>query len=159
MPYLNRMLILSKSEFEEIMSELQQYPVIYSQTVAWGDMDVFGHVNNAMYYRYIESARLAYLGKLNIFDEDILTVVASNQCRYLKPVVYPDQLKVAARIDEIRNSAVRMHYLLWSEQQQSIVATSEAVIVCLNKNMQKTEIPEHIREKIKSLELTVQHEI
>ncbi len=30
------------------MSELQQYPVIYSQTVAWGDMDVFGHVNNAM---------------------------------------------------------------------------------------------------------------
>lgn len=86
-------------------------------------------------------------------------MVASNQCRYLKPVVYPDQLKVAARIDEIRNSAVRMHYLLWSEQQQSIVATSEAVIVCLNKNMQKTEIPEHIREKIKALELTVQHAI
>lgn len=48
------------------MSELQQYPVIYSQTVAWGDMDAFGHVNNATYYRYIESARLAYLGKLNI---------------------------------------------------------------------------------------------
>ncbi len=103
-------------------------------------------------YRYIESARLAYLGKLNIFDEDILTVVASNQCRYLKPVVYPDQLKKKWRheYDEIRNSAVRMHYLLWSEQQRSIVATSEAVIVCLNKNMQKTEIPEHIREKIKS---------
>ena len=40
------------------MSELQQYPVIYSQTVAWGDMDAFGHVNNAMYYRYIERALL-----------------------------------------------------------------------------------------------------
>lgn len=47
------------------MSELKQYPVIYEQTVAWGDMDAFGHVNNAMYYRYVESARLAYLGILD----------------------------------------------------------------------------------------------
>ena len=53
-----------------------------------------------------------------------------------------------------------MQYVLWSEKQQSIVATSEAVIVCVNKKtMQKTEIPEHIRGKIKALELSVQHEI
>lgn len=50
------------------MSELKQYPVIYEQTVAWGDMDAFGHVNNAMYYRYVESARLAYLGILDIHN-------------------------------------------------------------------------------------------
>ena len=53
------------------MSELQQYPIIYSQVVAWGDMDAFGHVNNVIYYRYIEIARLAYLNQLNVFDEDI----------------------------------------------------------------------------------------
>ncbi|MCO8043308.1 acyl-CoA thioesterase [Acinetobacter bohemicus] len=140
------------------MSELQQYPVIYSQVVAWGDMDAFGHVNNVIYYRYIESARLAYLNQLNVFDEDILTVVASNQCRYLKPVVYPDQLKIAVRIDELRHSAIRMHYLLWSEVQQCIVATSEAVIVCLNKHtLQKTVIPPTIREKIIQLESSVGH--
>src|SRR5690606_8768705 len=101
-----------------MMSELKQYPVIYEQTVAWGDMDAFGHVNNAMYYRYVESARLAYLGILDIHNEPVFTVVSSNQCRYLKPVVFPDHLKVAARIEEIRNSAVRMQYLLWSEKQQ-----------------------------------------
>lgn len=54
----------------EIMKELSVYPVILEQTVAWGDMDAFGHVNNVQYYRYIESARIAYLMKLNIFDED-----------------------------------------------------------------------------------------
>lgn len=143
-----------------MMSELKQYPVIYAQNVAWGDMDALGHVNNAMYYRYIENARLAYLGALDLLNERVSTVVSSNQCRYLKPVVFPDHLKVAARIEEIRNSAFRMHYLLWSEQQQSIVATSEAVIVCIDKNtLQKTEIPQYIREKIKTLELTAQHEI
>ena len=40
------------------MQSLEQYPVILEQPVAWGDMDAFGHVNNVMYYRYIESARL-----------------------------------------------------------------------------------------------------
>lgn len=142
------------------MSELQQYPVLYEQTVAWGDMDAFGHVNNVIYYRYIESARLAYLDELELLNESVVTVVSSNQCHYLKPVVYPDHLKIAVRIEELRNSAFRMKYLLWSKQQQGIVATSEAVIVCVDKNtLHKTKIPEYIREKIKALELTVQHEI
>ena len=61
------------------MKELSVYPIIHQQTVAWGDMDAFGHVNNVQYYRYIESARIAYLMALNIFDQDILTVVASSQ--------------------------------------------------------------------------------
>jgi len=69
-------------------SELKQYPVIYEQTVAWGDMDAFGHVNNAMYYRYVESERLAYLVILDLRNEPVFTVVSSNQCRYLKPVVF-----------------------------------------------------------------------
>lgn len=142
------------------MSELQQYPVVYAQSVAWGDMDALGHVNNAMYYRYIENARLAYLDALDLLNESVSTVVSSNQCRYLKPVVFPDHLKIAACIEEIRNSAFRMHYLLWSEKQQSIVATSEAVIVCIDqKTLQKTQIPEHIRKKIEALELTAGHEI
>lgn len=42
------------------MLELSNYPIVYEQKVAWGDMDAFGHVNNVQYYRYIESARIAY---------------------------------------------------------------------------------------------------
>ena len=54
------------------MQELSIYPVVHEQTVAWGDMDAFGHVNNVQYYRYIESARIAYLMVLNIFENDII---------------------------------------------------------------------------------------
>ncbi|WP_110974802.1 acyl-CoA thioesterase [Acinetobacter sp. WCHAc060042] len=142
------------------MRSLLDYPLVYTQQVAWGDMDAFGHVNNVMYYRYVESARLAYIERTGILSSDILTVVASNQCKYLKPVFYPDQLSIGARIEELRNSAFRMHYLLWSEQQQSIVAEAEAVIVCVAKvNMQKTLIPELTRHKLKEFELTIGHKI
>jgi len=142
------------------MTKLTDYPVIYEQNVAWGDMDAFGHVNNVIYYRYIESARICYLDVLNIFKLDINTVVASSQCKYLKPVFYPDQLKIGVRVEEIRNSAFRMNYLIWSSVQQQNVALGEAVIVCVDKeNMQKTLIPEIIREKIIKIEKTVKHDL
>ncbi|NNH38155.1 acyl-CoA thioesterase [Acinetobacter terrae] len=142
------------------MLTLSDYPVIYEQSVAWGDMDAFGHVNNVMYYRYIESARIRYMDELNIFQQDVYTVVASNQCKYIRPVFYPDQLKIGVRVEEMRNSALRMSYLLWSETQQTVVALSEAVIVCVNKeNMNKTEIPAVIREKVTEIELIVNHQI
>ena len=116
------------------MLTLSDYPVIHEQPVAWGDMDAFGHVNNVMYYRYIESARIRYMDQLNIFQQDVYTVVASNPCKYIRPVFYPDQLKIGVRVEEIRNSAFRMSYLLCSEVQQTVVALGEAVIVCVNKD-------------------------
>jgi acyl-CoA thioester hydrolase len=142
------------------MQELSIYPVIHEQTVAWGDMDAFGHVNNVQYYRYIESARIAYLMVLNIFENDILTVVASNQCKYLRPVFYPDVLYIGARIEELRNSAFRMHYMLWSQAQNQVVATGEAVLVCVDKQTShKVNIPELIRNRIIQLEASVGHNL
>ncbi|MBL8321245.1 MAG: acyl-CoA thioesterase [Acinetobacter sp.] len=142
------------------MIELAEYPVIYEQKVAWGDMDAFGHVNNAVYYRYIESARICYFEELNIFQQDIYTVVASSQCQYLRPLFYPDQLKIGARVEEMRSSAIRMSYILWSGQQQNIAARGEAVIVCVDKlNLQKIPMPENIRQNIKQIEWRVQHDI
>ena len=142
------------------MKELSVYPVVHRQTIAWGDMDAFGHVNNVMYYRYMESARIRYMDELNIFQHDVYTVVASNQCKYIRPVFYPDQLKIGARVEEMRNSALRMSYLLWSEQQQAIVALGEAVMVCVDKeNMLKLPIPEIIRQKVTKIELMVNHQI
>lgn len=142
------------------MKELSVYPIVHEQTVAWGDMDAFGHVNNVQYYRYIESARIAYLMALNIFDQDILTVVASSQCKYLSPVFYPDVLHIGVRIEELRNSAFRMHYVLWSKAQNQVVATGEAVLVCVTKHdSKKVNIPDSIRNKIIQLESNAGHNL
>ncbi|MCO8102379.1 acyl-CoA thioesterase [Acinetobacter indicus] len=138
--------------------QLTDYPVIHQQVVAWGDMDALGHVNNVMYYRYIESARIHYMDQIRMMQQSFSTVVASNQCKYMRPVFYPDTLKIGVRVEEIRNSAFRMHYLLWSEQQQAVVASAEAIMVCVNsESMQKMPLPESIRQRILTLENSVGH--
>lgn len=135
------------------VEELKHYPVITLQNVAWGDMDAFGHVNNVIYYRYIESARIDYLQQLGVLNAEVNTVVASSSCKYLKPVFFPDQLSIASRIVEIRNSAFRMEYALYSHSQNSMVATAEAVMVCVdNKTAQKANISEQLRRDIIALE-------
>ena len=135
------------------MEQLKHFPVIFEQKVAWGDMDAFGHVNNVQYYRYMESARIEYFNYFDILNLDANTVVASSQCKYLKPVFYPDTLLIGSRVVELRQSALRMEYLLWSQQQNSRVATGEAVVVFVDpKAMKKMPMPVHIRQQIIDLE-------
>ncbi|MEB4802315.1 thioesterase family protein [Acinetobacter soli] len=135
------------------MKELNQHPVIHEQAVAWGDMDAFGHVNNVLYYRYIESARIKYMDILDFFAAEVYTVVASNQCKYLKPVFYPDTLKITASIEEIRTSGFKMTYQIWSTTQNAWVASAEAIMVVVDKNtLKKQAIPDNIKNKIIELE-------
>ena len=142
------------------MLTLSDYPIIYEQQVAWGDMDAFAHVNNVIYYRYIESARIYYMEALNLAVKEINTVVASNQCKYIAPVFYPDCIKIGVRVEEIRNSAFRMSYLLYSEKQEKVVAIADAVIVCVDKHsMLKVAIPDLIRQKIIATELSINHQL
>lgn len=129
------------------------FPVQYQQQVAWGDMDAFGHVNNVMYYRYIESARILYFDMIEVFKYPVNTVVAHNACQYIRPIFYPDTIHIGVSVTEIKNTSMRMEYTLFSQQQNEVVAKSEAVIVFVDQNtMQKTAIPEELKQKIKQLE-------
>ena len=99
---------------------------------------------------------MVYVALQVLLCQDIVTVVASSQCKYLKPVFYPDVLHIGARIEELRNSAFRMHYSLWSETQNQIVATGEAVMVCVDKvTSNKQAIPELIKQNIIAIEQSV----
>ena len=77
---------------------LSEFSIVQPQTVAWGEMDAFGHVNNANYYRYYESVRISYLQAIGALDNLAVMnpVVAANSCRYLVSVSYPDELEVGA---------------------------------------------------------------
>ena len=143
------------------LSSLNEFPIVQPQSVAWGEMDAFGHVNNVAYYRYFESVRISYLQTIGALDqlEEINPVVAANSCRYLKSVSYPDELELGARVVELRSSGFRMEYAIFSQQHKSIVATGEAIVVMVDKSGQKVALPEEFRQTIINLEQTVGHDL
>ncbi len=140
---------------------LSEFPIVQPQAVAWGEMDAFGHVNNSVYYRYFESVRISYLQAIGALDQlDVMNpVVAANSCRYLKPLNYPDDLELGARVVELRGSGFRMEYVLISLKQKGIVATGEAIVVMVDANGKKITLPDELRQTVINLEQTVGNDL
>ena len=72
---------------------LPGFPVVVEQAVVWGDMDSYRHVNNVVYFRYFENARLEYFRRLDWFALEEQTgvgpILAATQARFRKPLTYP----------------------------------------------------------------------
>ena len=138
--------------------ELSHYPIIHQQPIHWGEMDAFNHLNNVVYYRYAESARIGYLQALGMFDGNMVTVLAQSSCQYLHPVTYPDTLLLGVRCQRLGNTSIVIEYSYYSCAQEIIVATAEAVIVRLDSDG-KDKLPwtAEERERLLALEATFGH--
>lgn len=138
--------------------ELAHYPIIHQQPIHWGEMDAFNHLNNVVYYRYAESARIGYLQALGMFDGNMVTVLAQSSCQYLRPVIFPDILLLGVRCQRLGTTSIVIEYSYYSMAQAAIVATAEAVIVRLESNGQdKKPWTNEERERLLALEATFGH--
>lgn len=136
---------------------LEKFPLVIEIPVAWGEMDSFQHVNNIVYFRYFESARMAYFDKLDIWSylEETGTgpILASTNCRFRIPLNYPDTVSVGARITELDADRFVMKYLVVSHRHQKIAAEGEGLVVAYNyREQRKAALPEEIKTRIRTLE-------
>ena len=71
--------------------------------VRWGDMDAYNHVNNTVYFRYMEQCRLEWFAKLGFktVDEDIVPILVEANCRFIRAVTHPSTVRVTIRITDI----------------------------------------------------------
>jgi acyl-CoA thioester hydrolase len=138
---------------------LSDYPVVVDIPVAWGEMDAYGHLNNIVYFRYFETARMAYFERLNAPDflsrNPLGPILASTSCRFRAPIVYPDTVSVGARIARVDEDRFVMFYAVYSHRLRKIAAEGEGLVVCFDypKN-RKAPLPEELKRKISALELS-----
>jgi acyl-CoA thioester hydrolase len=135
----------------------ETYPVVIEIPVAWGEMDAFQHVNNIVYFRYFESARIAYFEKLDILDfmnrTGIGPILATTSCRFRIPLNYPDKVLVKAKVTDLEEDRFVMHYLVYSTRHQQVAAEGEGLIVAFNyRENKKTRIPEELKQRILDIE-------
>ena len=137
--------------------ELAEYPVVVPLPVQWGDQDVFGHVNNVVYFRWFESARVGYWLQVGMERADQSAefgpILASVRCDYRRQLRFPDSVLVGASITRLGRSSLTMVHRVYSESQRATVAEGESTIVYFSYARQQSEpIPEDIRQRVAQLE-------
>jgi acyl-CoA thioester hydrolase len=120
-------------------------------------MDAFQHVNNVVYFRYFESARVHYFGRTALLAEmkksGIGPIVHSQSCRYRFPLTYPDRIRVGIRIPGLGADRFPMQYRLVSTQNQVVAAEGETLVVMFDYGRnQKTQLPASVRAAIAQVE-------
>jgi acyl-CoA thioester hydrolase len=138
-------------------SLLADFPVVITIPVQWGDQDAFGHVNNTIYLRWFESARIAYLERIGVLDlheaENVGPILASIACDYRRPVTYPDTVLVGARVTRIGRSSFSMEHACASQALQGIAAEGKSTLVLFDYHKEKShQLPEKLRRAIAAIE-------
>jgi acyl-CoA thioester hydrolase len=132
--------------------------VSISIPVLWGQMDAFNHVNNVMYLRWFESARIVFFEAADIIGEMERTgvgpILGRATCDYRIPLTYPDQLTVQTTVTSIGTSSfVMLNRVLSAAHGGAVAAEGEAVIVMVNyKKGGKAPLSDAIREHIYRVE-------
>ncbi len=136
---------------------LAGFPAVCTFPVLWGDQDAFGHVNNIVYLRWCETARVEYLERTGMWQEregrGVGPILASISVHYRRPVRFPDRIRVGARVTKIGNSSFHMDHALVSETMGALVATVTSVIVVYDYDARKSvPMPPAIRQAIERME-------
>lgn len=138
-------------------SPLPTMPVIVRFPVHWGEMDAFGHVNNVTYFRYLETSRIAYFDAIGYREamarDGIGPILAATSCRFRRPLTYPDELIVGARVSEVGDCHFTMKHSIWSTRLGTVAATGEGSLVNYDYNAgEKASLSDTIRAAIADLE-------
>jgi len=114
--------------------------------IRWGDMDAMGHVNNTVYFRYMEQVRVSWFERMfgglsGSRDEGIVIVNAS--CNFLKPLTYPGTVEVRMLFGTATRSSVMSHYEM--RMHDTLFADGAAKIVWIDIRRGKSKpLPESI---------------
>ncbi len=119
--------------------------------IRWGDMDAFGHVNNTLYFRYMEQARIGWLESIGVSMNAPTegAVIINASCTFLKQLVYPGMLEVKMYGGTPGKSSIMSYYEIRLEGDDTLYAEGSAKVVWVDRGLGKSRpIPDWVRKRL-----------
>jgi len=137
--------------------QLTGFPVVIRIPVQWGELDAYGHVNNAVFFRYFESVRMVYLDRCRFLESynvnKVGAILRSTECSFRQPLYHPDDVLVGARVTLIETDRFTMAYRVVSQTTNLIIAEGNGVVVSFDyEKRSKAPLPVEVRDEIVKLE-------
>jgi acyl-CoA thioester hydrolase len=126
-----------------------RYPHLLAVPTRWMDNDVYGHVNNVVYYSYFDTVINRYLiaeGELDIARGTVIGLCVESRCRYRKPIAFPDDVDAGLRVAKLGRSSVTYEIGIFARGEDEAAAEGSFVHVFVDRESRvSTPIPAAIR--------------
>jgi acyl-CoA thioester hydrolase len=137
------------------MTERASYPYFTHITTRWMDNDIYGHVNNVVYYSYFDSVANKYLieeGGLDIHSAEIIGFVVASSCQYKSPIAYPEPIEAGFRVNKLGNSSVEYGIAIFKQGQPNASAVGTFTHVFVDRATGKSvAIPAPLRRALEAV--------
>lgn len=115
----------------------------------WSEMDLFGHINNVSYFKYMQSARInlwEHSGLSQKFTTDMLgPILASTACQFKKPLEYPGKVIIRSKVEFIKTTSFGIIHHLYDEHGEVAAIGDDVVVVYDFRNKVKAHITDELR--------------
>lgn len=131
------------------------YRHFHSITTRWMDNDVYGHVNNVVYYSWFDTVVNEFLvanGVLDIEHSPVIGLVIETQCNYFAPVAFPEKVSAGLRVAKLGNSSVRYEVAIFRGDEETAAAQGHFVHVYVDRESRRpSAVPEPMRKLLQSI--------
>jgi acyl-CoA thioester hydrolase len=120
----------------------------------WGDMDAYRHINNTVYFRYMEQVRVEYLESLgySVEPKGTAPVIINASCTFLIPLTYPGVVEVLMFLGAPGRSSIPSSYEIRVQGDDTLYATGDAKIVWMEVASGKSvPIPDDLRARLSDI--------
>jgi acyl-CoA thioester hydrolase len=124
--------------------------------IDWSEMDMFGHVNNVSYFKYVQASRVNYWEKIGLSSQfnqhQIGPLLASTGCQFKKPLFYPGTVVIKASVEYIKNTSFGIKHQLFNEKNELVAEANDIVVLFDFSKNEKTLFPDWLRQKVEEVE-------
>ena len=142
---------------KENIETRDRYPHFLGIQTRWSDNDIYGHVNNVIYYSYFDTVVNCFLidqGGLDIETDSVIGVAVETMCKFNKPLAYPEVLESGLRVGKLGNSSVRYEIGIFQEGAAEAAAMGHFVHVFVDRATGKpAPIPDAIRSALERIKV------
>jgi acyl-CoA thioester hydrolase len=132
-----------------------RYPHLTTLDTRWMDNDVYGHVNNVVYYSFFDTAVNRWLIAQGVLDPATSTaigLVVETQCRYFRPLSFPEPVTAGLRVGRVGTSSVRYELALFGGDDAEAAAAGHFVHVYVDRATRRpAPVPDAMRAALATL--------
>lgn len=137
------------------MSELSEYKLSLELRIDWSDLDMYEHVNNVSFMRFLQSGRVNFWEASGVHDfyknSSKGTMLVSTSCDFKKSLHYPGKAIVKTKLDFIGNTSFGLKHVILNNDKE-VCAVGKDVVVCFDFDRKSTfPVPDWLKEKIAKL--------